>query len=276
VFCETFLKEEENLDIPGFYGYHRHAQLQNSRWRRGISCFIKPHLGTFSHVQTTDECLIVVLDTMTIACFYCPPQLDVTSFESILFDALHLVPTESNFLVLGDFNARIDPSGTRRNPKTAVLLETLEALDLTLANEPTDITFISGPGSSTIDLVFFDQHFLSLNYCHTMENIQNFKHIPVRAKFTVNELTPTIDQSPDLKPVYKVDEPRFVHLFQSHFLALHELLDNDLLDEAYDQILQLIRLSEAKSQPSQRKAEPWFTGNCYQQRQCVMAIKRSA
>lgn len=75
---------------------------------------------------------------MTLACFYCPPQLEpVASFETMLFDALQFVPNESNLIVLGDFNAaRIDPSGNKhRNPKTELLLEALEALDLTLANE---------------------------------------------------------------------------------------------------------------------------------------------
>jgi Reverse transcriptase (RNA-dependent DNA polymerase)/Endonuclease-reverse transcriptase len=273
VFCETFLKEDEHIDLPGFYGYHRHAQFLNSRWRRGISCFIKPHLGTFSHVETTDEALIVVLDTMTIMCCYCPPSLTATQLETILFDALQFVPAELNLLVLGDFNARIDPSRPpSAKAKTKVLTRALEALNLTLANEPTDLTYISGNGCSTIDLIFFDEHFMTLKFCEVKENIQNFKHIPVQASFTLRDV-PAAAHAIEIKPVYKVDETLFAHNFQSNFLMLHHLLDMNQIDEAYKQILHLIRISEAKKQLSQRTAKPWFNKTCYEHGQEIKIAK---
>lgn len=256
VFCETFLKEDENFDIKDFYGYHRPAQFINKRWRRGISCFLKPHLGTFSHLELTDEALIIILDTITILCCYFPPAMSAADFESSLFDALQFIPADTNLLVLGDFNARIDSSSLKcTNSKTEVLTRVLEALNLTLANEPSDLTFISGNGNSTIDLIFFDQHYMTLNFCHTTENIDNCKHIPVKAKFTLKNV-PDAPQDAELKPVYRVDEDLFVHNFRTNFTALNTLLDDNQIDEAYDKILHLIRLSEGKGQLSQRTAQP--------------------
>lgn len=99
---------------------------------------------------------------------------------------------DCNLVVSGDFNARVDPRGKASNvlgaQKGAILCDLLAGLDLMLANQEDDVTFISGEGTPTIYLIFYDPSFLELVFCETTENIANCKHIPVKSKFILKDI----------------------------------------------------------------------------------------
>jgi hypothetical protein len=138
----------------------------SGRLRRGISCFVNARFGPIKSFETTDLCLIVTLQNLTVACFYCPPTLNCTQFKTGLLESLAMINMTCNLVVAGDFNARIDPRGKAKNvlgaQKGVILCDILSKFDLIFANQEDDVTFISGEGTSTIDLIFFDPSFLEL------------------------------------------------------------------------------------------------------------------
>jgi hypothetical protein len=276
VFCETFLKEEDEFCIPGFNAAHKYAVDIGANYpRRGISCFVSPKLGQIVRTEETDVSLIVFLKDLVLICFYCPPNMNAANFKNSVIESLAKTETHDNVLVLGDFNARVDPHGAKscakNSKKGADLCEMMTQLDLTLANDKTDATFISGNGHSTIDLIFYDVNFLELQSCETMENIESAKHIPVKAKFLCKELV--LNECDVEKIVRKIDEALLVENLNKNIVLFDQLLQENKIDDYYNLLIHLIKISGAKKNTNVRVAKVWYTSHCKAQNEYLLDIR---
>jgi len=183
-----------------------------------------------------------------------------------------------NLVVAGDFNARIDPRGKAKNvvgaKKGVILCNILRNFDLLAANQEDDVTFISGDGTSTIDLIFFDPSFLELQFCETTENIANCKHIPVKSKFFVNNISaPT--KAEEFYISYKLNEEKIQSQIHNKWDLMQLALDTGDIDGVYNHIIDIIYSSAASKHPSTRVAKPWFNSDCKLQSDYLNSLKHS-
>ena len=266
---ETFLQEP--LDLPGFYGVHAYARATGGRPAGGVSCFLKPSAGKILECRKETNATIVKTTRLTIIGVYIPPNATTEEVTDTLLRTTSHVEDQPNVILAGDINCRTD----KANPKTDLVLETLEEEGYTLANDKTFKTYFAHNGASAIDQVFHRGKALRIlkqEGLWTSGVAPIRKHIPVSTTIEITPQTIPARTTPEQRPSRKLDPEKLQDM---------KIIDeaSSLISEArIEEAMQLVNSSFSKAFILSRKrhAQKWFDSECYTSRkETLRALHRA-
>jgi len=149
VFTETFTTEP--IDITGYYGMHAYGKKTEGRPMGGVSCYMKPTLGSFKIIHKDENILVIQTELIAVIAVYIRPQATSEEVIETIGTAVVAAEKQDKIIILGDINCRID----KKNTKTEIVMEMLREEGFKLANSKEMPTYIAHNGTSAIDLVLY-------------------------------------------------------------------------------------------------------------------------
>ena len=251
----------ETMDYKGQYhheGYYSFETLASKQDRGrpigGIQILAKPHLGP-KLIAQSDNYVLCKMVFGYVACFYFKPM---TETDIIIEEITRLVTNlDGKIIVTGDFNCRVDDSGSRG----IALVDACRELGLELINKTDDPTYICREGSSCIDLIFTNYKSKTVRKLY-LDQHSHKKHLRVWSLWRI----PTISQrSTKTKSKFSrsLDIPKFESLLEG------ECFKGTL--EEIDKINQL--LVESFTTTHRKRHKRWFDKECLEKKRELTKAK---
>lgn len=249
----------EEINLEEFIGYHVLAKAPEDRGRPvgGLSVYVKKSLPKF-HVAASDEHHIILSNAdMEVALFYLQPEFEALEVLDMVHNALSRMNSNKPAIVAGDFNSRIDRAAKSR--KGRLLVESLEAVGLTLVNEAEIFTYVCSTGRSTIDLCFTNDA-VQAKLCSIWNNPSR-KHLPVHIELESRGIQRSRTSQRERRYSRRIRcRPMKNKREQETLDTLTKKGDPDAAEAAIVNFVSL-GLREAKRKKSTKR---WFTKECRQ------------
>jgi hypothetical protein len=210
------------------------------------------------------------MKSVNIIAMYASPTNNFGDTLESLVSALSEVELDKPTVFAADINCRIDSSPLP--PRTLALIDTLDYYGLTVANDPSLMTYDSSQGSSAIDLFATNLNSESGMAVRPLGGlvIPFFrKHIPIRLSFSLS--APVSRPSPPQKRLAKRLDLVLLDRLLGECATLGTCTiaspDPIVIAEA---LTDIVTRSVIPEKSGRRKSAPWFDAQCYQVRQAVL------
>jgi hypothetical protein len=259
IFTETFLLENKNFSIPGFWNKHLFGFKNNGRGRpmRGVSIFYKAKLGHLGSFKILENSVILNFTNLSLVASYFEPMMTGNDVWVELTETLQFVQNHERVIFAGDYNCRLD----QKYDKRETIQEFVEYNDLRIINStPLQPTYATDDGKkSVVDLIMAGTHIYSDKF--KVEETFQRKHRVLKFYFTVNNL-----QSLKTKNTAKskIDYDKLASQIENGAKdKLRTCLASEDLEQFYGNVLNMIEDCKVQKPPSTRTSQPWYDSECY-------------
>ncbi|KAJ9577008.1 hypothetical protein L9F63_006445 [Diploptera punctata] len=266
ILTETFNTCETSLQ--GYYTYETLATKGNmGRPSGGITCLIKPLLSPAQLIHSTPNVIVINANNLVIIGAYFQPERTAQEIIETLGEAFQKIDKNKAVILAGDLNCRID----QHNHKSDTVINYLTNVGLCITNKPEDKTYIGHNGTSTIDLILHNALINTTN-AKTMENTSITpirKHIPVCIKMMwENVQKKTIKNLSKTKK--RLDTNVLAEIADKTKNRAQKEIENGNINEAAQILENIVKKSQIVNYVSERKSQPWFDRECYDERKEVL------
>ena len=269
VLTETFIREATS--IPGYYGYHVLAnQGDAGRPSGGISCLIKPWLSPLYVLHRSRNVLAIKTNSMYVMCVYFQPHYSEQFIIDSLSETIGQIKENMPVILAGDLNCRTD----KINQKATMVIEYLTTEGLRLINNPTDPTYVSPNGTSTIDLIFVNSG-MEERIIANSSTTPIRKHLPVKALLRLQKPVERQENRNPQKPCRSLNQEALQHATRNTNIV-HELILDGKIDEASKTLAGIIQDTHIFPEGRKRKMSIWFDRECYREKSKVLYLLHTA
>jgi len=271
VFTETFTTEP--IDITGYYGMHAYGKKTEGRPMGGVSCYMKPTLGSFKIIHKDENILVIQTELIAVIAVYIRPQATSEEVIETIGTAVVAAEKQDKIIILGDINCRID----KKNTKTEIVMEMLREEGFKLANSKEMPTYIAHNGTSAIDLVLYRGKEIKLIeqkglWSSSMTPVR--KHIPIATTLDIATEGRRKEKEGTRKSISRIVNQEKIRQSQNLIEDAREKIREEQLDTALNITNDVIR--HACHPTRKRWAQPWFDKTCYEARRITLKALSSA
>ena len=244
----------KQFELQGFYGFYSQATRLSEYGTPsgGIAIVVNSRLRCHTRLHyLSPEILVIQLTQLQlfIITAYFRPHTDIEVINDKIGRCVDNLPTNSCYMLFGDFNCRIDGQYDRGEILTDLPL----AYNLCLINNPQVPTYYCHNGRSTIDLVYANEFIPRISHFEIKEHPMT-KHCQVYTTVPI-EATKNSQRHQRIKKC----DPIILEA-QLQNLINYQADENDVSNTS---AVVTTALQNSAIQPKKRKSKPWFNSVLY-------------